>query len=193
MQFLLINSNKIKISLTKDDIIEYSVNKTEDGEGELSKRAISQILAIAKEKVGFISSGYRLLIQFYPLGDGGELFVTRLLGLTENKERLLRTAGNITLISPSVKIFLFDSVNALANVISRFNSVLSVLDLTLYYEEKCGYYLIVRDKEGDGSTLNGLCEYAREVTDALIPYIEEHAKRICDGERVLSLAELSPM
>ncbi len=189
MKFLLINSNKIKISLSKEEIVEYCAD-TSASDCELSKGAISDILTVAKKEVGFISSGYRLLIQFYPLGEGGELFVTRLVGLSENKERLLHTASNLTLIEPTTKIFLFDNINALTRVISIFYRLLSMLECSLFYENGVGYYLIVRDEISEYKEINAIIEYSRELPVTLISYIEEHARKICEGEKLLSLAEL---
>lgn len=189
MKFLLINSNKIKISLSKEEIIEYSGDAlTQDY--ELSKGAIADILAVAKNEVGFISSGYRLLIQFYPLGEGGELFVTRLVGLSESKERLLHTASNLTLIEPTTKIFLFNNVKELVTVISIFHKLLSILECSLFYENDVGYYLIIRDKISEYKQINSIIEYAREVPVTLISYIEEHARKIAEGEELLSLRQL---
>ena len=189
MKFLLINSNKMKISLSKEELLEYC-KELPTPDSELPKRAISDILALAKKEIGFISSGYRLLIQFYPLGDGGELFVTRLQGLSENKEKLLRTASNLTLIAQTTKIYLFDNVNPLIKAISVFYKTLSRLECSLFYENGVGYYLVIRDKISESKEINALVEYSCEVSEELLSYIEEHSRKICEGNMLLSLRDL---
>ncbi len=191
LQFLVISTNKIKITLTREDIEKYSLSVCrEDKDAPPPKGSIVQILSLAREAVGFDATGHRLLVQYYPLIDGGELFVTRLTGLSENKERLLRASSSVTLISPKRRVYRFCALSDVRLALLSLSSLLSELECTLYFDGDSAYYLVIFDKLGDNKEINILSEYGSELPDTLTPYIAEHARAIADNEGLLKIRDL---
>ena len=80
MEFLLIGESKIKIVLSSAEAKKQGLDTTSaDVSGPLARRVLWRILDMAKTEVGFDPKGDKVLIQLYPLANGGcELFVTKL-------------------------------------------------------------------------------------------------------------------
>jgi negative regulator of genetic competence, sporulation and motility len=191
LQFLVINKNKIKISLNADDLKKYSLTEClADSEGYSAKRSFYKILLKARESVDFDVSGYRLLIQFYPIADGAELFVTRLNGFPEGKERALSSSPNVTLISPQISVYLFSGLENLSAALRAICGNASSIECELYYIEGEGYYLIAQDKIGISRDFSPFLEYSEERSPALAPYIKEHALKIADTGQIALISEL---
>ena len=84
MEHILINSGKLKLMLTRADIVRYSLSGIIDGQSEdaedprVKKDALRQLLDEAGRIPGFDGRG-RMFIQLYPSRDGGaEIYITRL-------------------------------------------------------------------------------------------------------------------
>ena len=84
MEFLVVNRSKLKIILEKSEVERYRLSDFSSGESKELRRRIREILSVAKERVGFESSGERLLVSYYPTRlSGAELFVTVVGGAEE--------------------------------------------------------------------------------------------------------------
>ena len=77
MEFLVVSRTKLKIILEKSEVERYRLSDFSTGESKELRRRIREILAVARERVGFESGGERLLVSYYPTRlSGAELFVT---------------------------------------------------------------------------------------------------------------------
>ncbi len=77
MEFLVVSKTKLKVILDKKETEEYHLQDFSSSESRELRRRLRDILAIAKERVGFESEGARLLVSYYPTRlSGAELFVT---------------------------------------------------------------------------------------------------------------------
>ena len=80
MEFILIGEDKIKITLTDEDLSEFELCADElDYANTETKRMFWDVLSRAKARTGFDTDGQRVLVQLYPSKDGGcEIFVTKI-------------------------------------------------------------------------------------------------------------------
>ena len=179
MDFLKIGKNKLKIGLTRDDLRKFKLEDI-NADTDLSsyKRALFKIIDIAEEKCCFYTGRDKLLIQFYPIPSGGEMFVTRLSILTEAQRNIISKAENLTTLSRSHRAYFFDNIN---DAISLSKSICSrqlppeasalyitengsaVLDIEEYMEgENSGEYAVIS-------------EFADPLTNNFFIYLREHS------------------
>ena len=88
MEFLRVGESKLKVILSAEEARSYDI-KSAVGEyaGAAVRRSLRRILDEAKSRVGFDIGTEKVLIQIYPLSEGGyELFVTK-LGVLADKDR----------------------------------------------------------------------------------------------------------
>ncbi len=79
MELIMVNSQKLKIILTKEDMTSFDIsNENLDYSSAKTRKALGSILEKAKEQTGFDTKNDRLYIQVFPSVDGGcEMFLTR--------------------------------------------------------------------------------------------------------------------
>ena len=80
MELILINENKLKITLSRRDMKQYDLDcDTIDYDKTETRKAFWSILDEAKHKTGFDAAKQRVFIQLYPSKEGGcEMYVTKL-------------------------------------------------------------------------------------------------------------------
>ena len=80
MELIAVNENKLKIILTPQDLEEFSIDADSLDYSRSETRLLLKCLLLrAKNEVGFISEGCRLLVQLYPSKQGGgEIYITKL-------------------------------------------------------------------------------------------------------------------
>ncbi len=176
MEFLRIGDSKIKIVLNRTELERYGISTSEDGCNSGNRRAVWEILEEAKSSVGFDPEGDKILVQFYPMKDGGcEIFVTKLGILAESSARSVIRSERVTLLSKLRRYFVFSS---LCDVECAVRAVLSdeLLDrkATLLGAENT--YILALDEIADGysTELAALLEFSRSATEELFLYATEH-------------------
>ena len=110
MDFLRINSSKIKITMSRADCERYGISESGgDYDSKLVREVISDILEDVGAE-GFAKMGEKLLVQLYPTESGGaEIFVTKLSHLGERERRVISRAENLTTYNKERANFLFDT------------------------------------------------------------------------------------
>jgi negative regulator of genetic competence, sporulation and motility len=85
MEYILINESKLKITLGGEELEARALESEKlDYADPDAKQLFCDILEQARQRLGFDTTGYRVLLQLYPIRDGGcELYVTRLSKLDE--------------------------------------------------------------------------------------------------------------
>lgn len=80
LELLLISENKIKISLTKEDLDAHGITSDDiDYDNTETRRVFWTLLDEVKNKTGFDAAKTRIFIQIYPMRDGGcELYVSKI-------------------------------------------------------------------------------------------------------------------
>ncbi len=192
MEFLIINGNKLKISLSADEIEKYTLSDDDklcDEPGV--RKSFWRILDIAREKCGFNASGEKVLIQFYKTSAGGEMFVTKLGKLTGAAEKTLVSSPNVTMLSSRHVIYSFSDVNNLIGAVKQL-SMSALEKCSLYYCDNKLFYLVTEERLGRSklSELSVLSEYGEAVPAALMHYIAEHSVKTFENSAIKALSKM---
>ena len=189
MEFLLIGESKIKIVLSSAEAKKQGLDTSStDVSGPLARRVLWRILDMAKTEVGFDPKGDKVLIQLYPLANGGcELFVTKLGILSESSARLVSKSDRMAMLAKSRSLYRFDD---LSDIISASRAVKSIIgDLSPksdVYLDGDKYYLSIEEYGKGGEPVEFPCilEFGMGLTAELSSYIYEHADRLTDGDGI---------
>ncbi len=176
MEFLRIGDSKIKIVLNADEPKKYGITVGDDGCSSSNRRAVWEILELARAQVDFDPDGDKILVQFYPLPSGGcEIFVTKLGILAPSSARSVARSERVTLISRMRKYFLFSSFFDVKRALCAIaSSELSERKLTLLKGEST--YILAIDEINDGELgeLSVLREFSSPTNEDTFIYAAEH-------------------
>ncbi len=88
MELIVISESKLKIMLTSEDLLEYSLDcNSLNYENTETRRAFWSILDEAKHRTGFDAASEKVFVQVYPSKKGGcEMYVTK-LGIFSSRQR----------------------------------------------------------------------------------------------------------
>ena len=208
MELIVINESKLKVTLSADDLGEFSLNNdTLDYSNAETKKMFWDILSRAKHTLGFSTDGHRVLVQLYPSKAGGcEMFVTK-LGLLNDclydhgtkegdivgihcKPSHKRSAGN-----SRVGVFGFDELSSLLSVCHRLRDIGYDGNSSAYRCDKKRYHLFLDGLDTYSfmppDEFTFIIEYGNvENTEAMSYYIGEHGSVICDSNAVEILGAL---
>lgn len=167
MEFIRINSEKIKVFLSYADMEKLGINYDMlDGTDEHGRNAFNKIMADIKDNSGFATNGKRIFVQIFPSKDGGcEIFITR---LNDKKFTVVRKKKNVC--------YLFNDLNCLL----QFCNVVGSRDFdgqsAFYIDEKNKKYYICVDREMPFAAEF----YGRKCATNADAYISEHCVLITE-------------
>lgn len=195
MNFLLIGDSKLKILLDESEMLKYRLNSVNAESCDSGfRRNFFKILEQAKEAVGFDVGGDKVLIQFYPLQDGGcEVFVTKLGLLSDASAKMVSRSEKITMLSKRVGLYSFESLDdviAVCKTISdRSKKEPPRSDL---YSAGGRFFLTIDEYGKGGETMEFpfIIEYGTALPRELVPYISEHAELVIKENAVKGSSEL---
>ena len=168
MEFLVVNKSKLKIILDKREAEKYRLQDFSSSESRELRRRLRDILAIAKERVGFESEGARLLVSYYPTRlAGAELFVT-VVGIPEGRPRY----------------YIFPSLDELSRACAAADGR---GDGSLYLLPSGEYCLAVSTAELECDIFS---EFADEEAEGSIAPLLKHSRLIKKADAVSTLASL---
>ncbi|MBP3402227.1 MAG: adaptor protein MecA [Clostridia bacterium] len=189
MEFLLIGESKLKIVANAEEMKEYKLDaeSTATG-GQGIRRAFWRVLDRAKSEVGFDPAGDKVLIQFYPIKNGGcEIFVTKLGILPESSARLVARSSKIEVLSRSRSFYAFDSLDdlrALCRILRKITENFPPVSDVYFDSDK--YFLSIEEYGKGGETVEFPCilEFANGLTADFGVFLSEHADRLTDGDGI---------
>ena len=195
MEFLLIGDSKLKILLDDGEMKRYKLDSVYAETCDSGfRRSFWKILEKAKEAVGFDPGGDKVLIQFYPIQNGGcEVFVTKLGLLSDASARMVSRSNKVTMLSRKIGIYSFgtlDDVIAVCRIISlRSERELPRSDL---YCEEGRFYLAIDEygRGGESMEFPFVIEYGSAVPRELSSYILEHGELLAKDNAVKKFSEL---
>ncbi|MBQ9086100.1 MAG: adaptor protein MecA [Clostridia bacterium] len=200
MDFLKINENKLKITLTAEDLEEWDMDAEELDYGSPQTRALLQdLLRRADLAVGFPTERARVLVQLYSSRDGScEMFVSR-IGVASAEEGgsspLLhckpshRSAGGVA------GAFGFDRLEWLLCVCRRLRGIGYGRNSAVYRGDDRRYYLFLEGLDPLGylnpDEYSFISEYGSvESVSAMRQFLREHGTPICTENAVERLGLL---
>lgn len=196
MEVLKINSAKLKIMLTFDDMIEYGLCADKiDYNDTSTKRSFWKILDKARELSGFDTEGDKVLIQFYPSKDGGcELFITKLGLVPSLAEKTISKSNRITMLASRKTLYKFDDLDSLVKISKVLCGKDSVRESDLFSEREGCFYLELAERGSSKgahiSELAVISEYAKPIPEVLYPYIREHCEKLTNGDAIKQLSRI---
>ena len=198
MELIMINSEKMKIMLTREDMTYYDIKMYSLGHtGNAVRKAFSRVLEDIKSETGFDTVTEKSILQVYPSRDGGcEVYLTRLPGKGDEVMPTEGAKSGQGGARVSVKkwleevIFVFEEICDLIDACRLLLSCGYVYDSRLY--EKDGRYYLFLEDDTCGINLTGeLCRLADfgkkiggRITEA---YIYEHCRLIIEERAVEAL------
>lgn len=190
VEFLIINGNKLKISLSSEEIEKYAISDDEKAnEGPEVRKSIWRILDTARDGCGFDASGEKVLVQFYKTHAGGEMFVTKLGKLTSSTEKTLSASTSVTMLTSRAVIYSFAELNDLIEAVKRIPP--SALEkCSLYCGDNGVYYIVGEERTGRSklSEISVFSEYGEELPASLVHYVVEHSVKAFDNGALSALA-----
>ena len=200
MEWIRINSNKLKIMLTAADAKRYSLSPDADHADDVTRRAFRAILTDMKSEADFDATDDKLYIQMYPSREGGcELFVTKmgvsLQGGEEYMEQRLSKKETKPFAPRERRLaFCFGGVQLLLAVCERLAARCYVGKSRAWQDDEGRYWLLLIDK-GDPLAARRdygfVAEYgAFESAECAELMLSEHGKLICDKNAVETLGNL---
>lgn len=170
MELIKISNEKLKITLSPEDMAEYGINcDTADYGRTETRRAFWHLLDEVKHKTGFDSASDRVYIQLYPSRDGGcEMFVTK---LADRAEQAPLASG-----SAARRAFIFPDVAAVIGACRALSARHGQMFASAYSAEDGSLLLLL-----DGDPPAFLSEFGKEVdARAAVLGIPEHFKKLTD-------------
>ena len=201
MELILINENKLKITLSECDMKQYCLDcSTIDYDNTETRRAFWSILDEVKHKTGFDAASQKVFIQLYPSKEGGcEMYVTK-LGEKYANEDTSDPVPDSHRLRPLPKrrmAYSFDNVSSLVAVCKRLSGIGFAEKSSAFrsHIEKDKYFLLIEEPEENAYlplTENSfICEYGRsENLKNTLLFIHEHADPICHQNAVEILAAI---
>jgi len=187
MELILINSEKLKIMMSRDDMAEYDIScERADYKNTETRRAFWNILDQAKRRTGFDAASDKIYIQMYPSKEGGcEMYVTK-LGFSEKE-----TQEN-TETETEPQIYRFDSLGTLLKVCSELDR-LGYTKFGRTYTDKSGFFLCLESEaiKKNADRIAFLAEFGEKWDgDVFFRYKGEYCSPICEHASVGLLAAL---
>jgi len=170
MEIIKINCEKVKISLSNDDMEHLQINcDMLDGCDKRGRQAFNKILDEAKDKYGFYTTGKRIFVQLFPSKDGGcDIFITRLNDSFDKKYTVNKRKNTC---------YLFESINELilfCKTVKRQNYDQSS---SLYIDENKRKYYICLQKDFTFAEEY----YGKKCSANSDAYIREHCRLVTDN------------
>lgn len=212
MELIVVNSQKLKIILNKDDMMSFDISGEDlDYSSAKTKKALGSILEKAKNEAGFDTRNDRLYIQVFLSLDGGcEMFLTRRARLLPEPESkgcsfIKKKYGNAA-----------DYTREYGRYIAKSHNIEDIIDLCIRLKKEgfCGLsslweikgeYIVkidfrqrntgLSDTEcdlPDFSRFSFICDYCniRYADDIPSAYIDEHGKTIIKENAVEVIQEI---
>lgn len=190
MKFLRIGLTKLKVVLTKEERISLlPCGDIAECDRLSVKEALGEILHQAKQNCNFDIGDDKVLVQLYPENNGGcEIFITKLLYLSQKEQKEVLGADNVTSCERVEAIFKFSRFEDLLRAARAVSG--AVMDSDLYYSGTA-YYIKATE-----NSINGICwampfyEFGERVKEIPVDALYERGKLIFRGDAIKKLSVL---
>ena len=204
MEFIRIDSEKLKIILTKNDLAEFDILTNDiDYSNTETKRMFWDIIGRAKKSVGFNCDGMRVLVQLYSSRDGGcEMFVSILGNACESfaDEPTPISLHCKTMYKKDNRIlrrgaFGFETLEWMITVCRRLYETGYSGESSAYIGDDRRFYLFLDGLDATEyvplDEYSFICEYgSSENPEATAGYLSERGREICESRAVEILSSL---
>lgn len=185
MKFLIISDTKLKVSITREECLEYNIDTSDsDFSTNEIRLVIREILTKAEEECGFTVGKEKILVQLYPMPEGDcELFVTKLTGLSSRERGIVRDTEGLTTYQSKRGVYRFadrETLYLAARAIHREG-----LDCDLYRADSGEYYISIAENVTDGiSEHEILIEYGERISELPLYVLGEYGTLVAKGNGI---------
>ena len=195
MDFLKIGKNKLKISLNREDILDFHLEKI-GADTDLSpySEAIFSIVDIAEEQGIFSANEEKLLLQFYPLSEGGELFVTKLSVMTEAQKSVICRAQNLTVAERKQAAYLIENLADAAALARSISSRQAPPEKSAIYLLDEGEILLELEEQKCATRQTQypeISEFATKIPKDTYLFLREHSMPLLPENALKMLSEIT--
>lgn len=194
MEFLKIGKNKLKISLTEEDLWRFKMEKISPDEDLAPyKSAIFSIIDLAEEQGIFSADGEKLLLQFYPIKDGGELFVTKLSILTEAQKNVICRAESLTITERVENAYLFENMKDARALARSITSRATPPEKSAIYLTEDGSVMLELEEQKSPPhqcEFPEISEFSTKISKDTYLYLREHSTPILPENALKILSEI---
>lgn len=187
MELIVINSRKLKIMMTSEDMAEYELKcENIDYDNAKTRRAFRCIFERVKQKTGFDASSERVFVQLFPSKGGGcEMYITKLTGGVV-QEKGVSSEGK------RMEIYRFERFEWLAAACARLRSIGYTGESSAYYDLiKNRYFLMMSECALSALGAPSVSEFGLSVDTASASlYIKEYCRCICGEDAVSVLCKM---
>ncbi len=191
MELLIISENKIKISLSKNDLDSYNISSESiDYDTTETRRVVWSLLDDVKKQIGFDAAKSRIFVQLYPGRDGGcEMYVSKLgLGVDIALKNENSTPQKTKIEAVSREYYIFDGINEVLAVCKMLCSQ-GYSGHSDAYADEDGRFILAA--EVGTERMMFVSEFgARQSSDTVELYIREHCRAVCKDNAVSTLGVL---
>ncbi len=164
MDFLLINSSKLKVILSEEELHSLGIEAVDSDYDESCLRgSMNDILTEARQRCGFKLGKDRVLVQLYPSDSGAEIFVTKLSLMPARERKVINEAEELTTYSKKQSFYRFDSLSDLicAARVARGADV----SCDVFMAEEGSFYIRLTEEGFDNLSLTDrLLEYGTRIS-----------------------------
>ena len=199
MELIVINENKLKITLSESDMKQYSLDcNTVDYDNTETRKAFWSILDEVKQKTGFDAASQKIFVQLYPSKKGGcEMYVTKLGASRRQKEIEVDTEP--IRLQPQHRrraAYSFGTSDELISVCRRLSEIGFSEKSAAWHSNIDGKYFLILEEPEENAYLplnecSFIFEYGKsENLKHTLLFLHEHADCICRTDAVESLSNL---
>lgn len=193
MEFVCVSPMKLKIILDSDECDKYGIKPgAEECDGAVIRSALRTLFSLAQERCGFRVGCERVLVQIYPIPEGGgELFVTKLNSVGDREREAIKSSGSLTTYQGREAVFRFEDFDTLLLAAASIKRAVGESDL--YRDTDGAYYIRTEENLLSGlSDVESLSEFGTRL-QALPSGIDgEWGKLLVEGCALAYLRRLSP-
>ena len=214
MELIIINENKLKITMTAPDMKEYGIDENEFHLSLIdTKRVLKRILSKTNIKTGFenIGKGEKLLLQLYPEKHGGcELYITRIslnetdeeeMELTDDEaERYLlpQSSKKTAYLENRPSTYMFDNLEDLIHACKELVKRNFRKKSSLYTHGSGKFYLLITDNEENDTQekeksrqYSFLSEFGEQINDKNFHiFLSEYGKIVIEADAAIKLSQI---
>lgn len=181
MDITLIDLNKLKIHLTKEDLKELPFELSENTSEDILRGILNDLLNIAKFETGFAPKLSKLRVEIYPSRDDGYVIYFSVLNDCEKPDNGLEPV-----------VFMFGTFDLLLDCIIKFKDLYMhrVYKSSLYKLEDTYRLIIYPLDYSDNRSRSFLSEYGELVGQGhfYAAFIEEHGHEIIKDNAIEKIA-----
>lgn len=198
MRIEKLNSNKVKVTLTGDDLVSYNINvKKLSGNSAELHSFLFRIMDTIHKETGFSLYNGQVVVEARAAGDGMTLVISKMLsgrGVTETVKNGKRIIARASERCRGKGVYFFESFDDLCEAITQIDNAVHSDSLLYKMNEKYCYLLNFENPYfDDDERLCNIVSILREFAERNISYNGQYKRVMEYGKLIAKESELEAM